>query len=793
MDIDLAIESENHVRLRNSLHSYLFENKEDNSLHCHHYACTLGKWLYEKGLTSYSHIPEIHQLERVHANLHECIIELLNKNQKEKLTQSYDLYNDLETLSKELSVLISSVNKTISSTAQITKTDSSITLCDHSEQLRNAMHEMNADLMREHQTLFDFFMQAPGMFCVLKGPTHVFQLVNPFYKQIIGNRELKGKDIRTALPELQGQGVFELLDRVYQRQKVFTGNEIPIYFNKGNATPEKAYVNFIYKPIINRNKETTGILVFGYDVSEQVYLRKQSEESETRLKLAMDAAEMGSFEWNMNTREFIYSDRLAKIFGRPKKKKITHKMFVDAIHPDDKKIRINAIEESLRTGILFYEARIIRPDRHVRWIKFSGRIIFDRKHNPQKMYGTAQDVTDQKTLEERLERSVKERTKELILKNELLSKQKELSDCVINSSIDSIAVLDTKLRFVILNEHAIKAYKKKPERIIGQQIHKIFPQIIKSGLYQDLKKAVAGEVVHNFNYRSPILKGYFETSILPLRDSNNVVFSILLISHDNTSIVEASERLITANKKLEEKNSVLERNNKELEAFRYIANHDLQEPLRKIQVFSGLIKKNSNDPDLVNEYVDNIKSSSRAMSDLVQAVLDFSRLSKNEGTYTTVKLDGVIKHALHSLQPLIAEKNALVKHEKLLAVNGNEEQLTQLFSCLIANGLKFSNKRPVVSISSKIIVTNTGKMNAKVNKYLELIFKDNGIGFEQKYADQIFKMFKRLQTSKLYPGAGIGLAMVKRIVDNHNGQIFVKSEPNKGTTFYIYLPIAEEL
>ncbi|MDF2437092.1 MAG: arcB [Bacteroidota bacterium] len=788
MTIDLEVENGNHLRLKEDLHSFLYKKAELKP--CYHYDCTLGQWLYTRGIVLYKNVAEVHALERIHTEIHNKISDCVKYRQEGKSDYPYeDTYKSVEDLSEQLGVLLKQVKEKIGE--QMKKGEDIIYLANKGETLNKKMQERNADLMQEHQTLSDFFMQAPGLFCVLKGPQHTFQLVNPYYKQIIGDRELKGKDIRSAMPELEGQGVFELLDKVYLRQRSFSGKEIPIFFDKGKGIQEKAFVNFIYKPIINRKKETTGILVFGYDVSEQVNLRKQSEESEARLKLAMDAAEMGSFEWNMNTRDFVYSERLSKIYGYSKKAKITHKDFVDAIHPDDKKIRIHAIEESLRTGVLFYEARIVRPDKHIRWIKFSGRIIFDRNRNPQRMYGTALDVTEQKMIAEHLEKKVKERTKELMIKNDLLNRQKELSESVINSSIDNIAVFDTKLNYVIMNEHGLQAYKKKPEKIIGKRVDKAFPQLAKSEFLRDLKRALKGETIHNFNYRSPILKGYFEVSMIPLKDNEGKVFGVLTVAHDNGYIVEASERLIAANKKLEEKNLVLEKNNRELESFRYIANHDLQEPLRKIQMFTGLIKKNIKDETLVKEYIDNVSKASRSMSDIIRAVLNFSVLSRNDERFKEIDLNTVLEDVTAELQPVIDMKKATINCANLLPVEGSYRQLKQLFSCILSNSLKFADKKPTVTISSKIILTKGVDLHthSKVNKYVELIFKDNGIGFEQKYAEQIFKMFKRLQTSHLYPGAGIGLAIVKKVVDNHQGHIFVKSEPGKGTAFYIYFPV----
>jgi len=775
MDIDLAIENENHLRLKNSLHSFLFEGKKDESLACRHYDCTLGKWLYTTGIFQYRHIPEVHSLERAHTELHTKLTDLATEKEKKDHEKCLEIYREIEKVSLRLSMLLQQLREAMKTTAPVDVKPAPVT---------------NNDLPLEHQALCDFFMQAPGIFCVLKGPSHIFQLINPDYKELIGNRELKGKDIRTALPELEGQGVYELLDKVYQRKRTYTGREIPVYFNTGKGIPEKVYLNFIYKPILDSSDECSGILVFGYDVSGEVRLRKRSEESETRLKLAIDAAEIGTFEWNMNTREFICSEKLAKIYGYRKKARISYKEFTGAIHPGDKKLRIHAIEEALRTGVMFYEARITRPDGNIRWVKFSGKIVFDEKRNPCRMYGTALDVTDQKTLEERLEKKVKERTKELVLNNEMLIRQKELSESVINASMDNITVLDTKLRFVILNERALAAYKKRKEKLIGQPIHKVFPQVLKSGLYADLRKALRGEGMHDFNYRSFILKGYFEVFIFPLRDSNDKVYGVLLITHDNTPVVEASERLIAANKKLEEKNTVLEKNNRELASFRYIANHDLQEPLRKIQVFAGLVGKHIDRPERVKEYTENISHSARSMSDLVQAVLNYSRLSANEQSFTKVNLNALLKDLKKEFRPLIAAKSAKISCSRLLPVKGDPGQLKQLFTCLLSNSLKFSDKEPVITILSRVIFTDVRQSgNSGADKYLELVFKDNGIGFEQKYADQVFRMFRRLQTSRQYPGAGIGLAIVKKIVENHGGHIFVKSEPHAGTAFYIYLPV----
>jgi len=804
--LDFQLAKATHLHYKNGLRSLLYENKEDDALSTYHYNCPLGKWLYEHALTVYGTIPEIHELEKAHTELHSNSRELVKIFKEGKVDQARTGLQEIEKTADQLVDFMHQVEQKIQLAEVPTKVrrhkkdvQENIKLLNEllnrNELLDKRIKDKASDLLNEHQSLYDFFMQAPGLFCVLKGPAHVFELVNPSYKQIIGNKNLIGKPIRKAMPELDGQGIYELLDKVYLRKRPFVGKEILVFFDRGKGEPEEAYINFIYKPIVNSDGETTGILVFGYDVTEQINSRKRSEESETRLKLAIEAAEMGSFDWNMNTQEFIYSDRLADIYGFSKKKKITHKNFVESIHPEDKPIRINAIEESLKSGVLYYEARILLPNSGMRWVKFNGKIIFDRKHNPMRMYGTVLDITNQKTQEESLEKKVKERTKELIAKNELLVQQKEFVDTILNASEDNIAVFDTELRYVSLNKQAMNSYKKRAEKIIGQKIHELFPQVKDSGMWNDLKRALKGETIHNYNYRSPILKGYFENIYIPLKDRDDKVYGVLLIAHDNTAIVEASEKLISANIILEEKNADLERSNRELESFSYIASHDLQEPLRKIQTFSGLIKKNLKGDGPSEEYIDKIILSSQRMSDLIKAVLNYSRLSKNEDKFEKIDLNKILENVKSDFELLIKEKNAIIKHEPLLSIKGSPLQMSQLFTNLISNSLKFSNKRPIVSITTKMISTEDVKKKSNfphLGNYMELIFKDNGIGFDQKYVDQVFTMFKRLHGTQAYEGAGIGLALVKKIVENHHGHIFVKSEIGKGTTFYIYIPVLQK-
>ncbi len=234
---------------------------------------------------------------------------------------------------------------------------------------------------------------------------------------------------------------------------------------------------------------------------------------------------------------------------------------------------------------------------------------------------------------------------------------------------------------------------------------------------------------------------------------------------------------------------MLENSNRELEQFAYIASHDLQEPLRKIQTFSELLNRSiENNPDALR-YSDKIYTSAQRMSTLIQAVLNYSRLSRSGDEFVEVNLNEVLDNVRTDFELLMEEKGAVIKSDTLPVVRGIALQLHQLFSNLVGNALKFTDKPPMVTITATPLTSfkDFPGLDA-ARRYVRLTFADQGIGFDQRYAEQIFTIFQRLN-HKRYSGTGIGLALCKRIVDNHNGAISATSEPDKGATFTVCLPV----
>lgn len=246
-------------------------------------------------------------------------------------------------------------------------------------------------------------------------------------------------------------------------------------------------------------------------------------------------------------------------------------------------------------------------------------------------------------------------------------------------------------------------------------------------------------------------------------------------------VKERTESLKVVNLLLEEKNEELARSNKELESFNYVASHDLQEPLRKIQTFLTLIKQKKSDPEAVKGYMDKIQASSERMSALISDVLTYSRLAVDK-QFVKTDLNHIIDAVLSDYELVIQEKKAVVNIGVLPAVTAVPPQMQQLFSNLISNALKYSSGFPVIEIKGTIVTHNQAEM-------AEIIVSDNGIGFDGQYSDQIFKLFQRLHGRSEYSGTGIGLSICKKIVEQHNGDISATSSPGNGATFTIHLPV----
>jgi light-regulated signal transduction histidine kinase (bacteriophytochrome) len=256
----------------------------------------------------------------------------------------------------------------------------------------------------------------------------------------------------------------------------------------------------------------------------------------------------------------------------------------------------------------------------------------------------------------------------------------------------------------------------------------------------------------------------------------------------------ANKELVFQNEEKEKRAAELIIANKELLAFTYISSHDLQEPLRKIQTFISILlaREHVNLTDNGKFNLERIRLAAERMQQLIEDLLAFSRISTTEREFERLDLDIVIEVVKNELKDTIQEKNATVEATNPDPVNIIHFQFSQLMHNLISNALKFSrpNVQPHIIINSRTVKGNKidDERLSPERDYSHISVKDNGIGFEPHFNERIFEVFQRLHSKEEYPGTGIGLAIVKKIVENHNGIIIATGKLGQGASFDMYIP-----
>lgn len=274
------------------------------------------------------------------------------------------------------------------------------------------------------------------------------------------------------------------------------------------------------------------------------------------------------------------------------------------------------------------------------------------------------------------------------------------------------------------------------------------------------------------------------------------VFSFLLLFVCFLLIFLELRRRLKFQHQLENKIDELNRSNADLEQFAYVSSHDLQEPLRKIRAFSDRLARKHG--EALNEdgkdNLEKITNSAERMQNLINDLLDFSRLvNRKELSFQEINLQEIVDRVINDLSVKIEEKKAQINVEKLPYIWGVSFQLNQLFLNLVSNALKFTaeERTPFIEISHMLVkgadIKGIEKIRAEAD-YHKIIVSDNGIGFEEAYAEKIFVIFQRLHGRNHYEGTGVGLAICRRIMSNHNGFIFAESQFGEGSRFILYFP-----
>ncbi|MGF1533157.1 MAG: ATP-binding protein [Bernardetiaceae bacterium] len=351
---------------------------------------------------------------------------------------------------------------------------------------------------------------------------------------------------------------------------------------------------------------------------------------------------------------------------------------------------------------------------------------------------------------------------------------------VFEAATDGIVIINERGIIETINRAAAQMFEYQPEELVGHNVSILMGDRDRKNhnrYIQNYKDTGVGKIIgigrevtgrKKSGALFPCLLSISEVAL-----PEGTIFAGIL--HDISELKQAQERLRDYARQLE-------RSNRELQDFAYISSHDLQEPLRKIQAFGNRVKSLEQDKftEKGADYLERMLTAAARMQNLINDLLSFSRVSTKARPFEQIQLNAVLREVVFDLEVAIEEANAEVQIENLPVVEADKVQMRQLFQNLLSNAIKFRHEAVPVQIHVRPVD------NADQNTWA-IAVSDNGIGFDEKYADRIFNVFQRLEGRK-YEGSGIGLAICKKIVHRHGGDIQVRSTPGKGTTFTILLP-----
>lgn len=406
-----------------------------------------------------------------------------------------------------------------------------------------------------------------------------------------------------------------------------------------------------------------------------------------------------------------------------------------------------------------YDLTIVTKDKREVPVSYNATVLRNAEGHITGVLGSARDTTEIKQAQELL------RLANIYNRN------------LIEAFVDPLVTIDPKGRITDVNAATEEYTGHSREKLMGTNFSDYFtePEKARTFYQQTFEEGSARdhelELLHRDGHVMSVL---YNASVY--RNEPGKVIGVIAVAHDISKRKKAEDAL-------GQKANELSRSNEELEKFAYVASHDLQEPLRKIQAYSGLLQKEHADSinDEGKDYLERMQNAAQRMQALINSLLTFSRITSKATPFAPVDLTKIARMVATDLEMHTKEIDGRVEIGDLPTIDADPVQMRQLLQNLISNGLKFHGKEaPVVKISGRIL-----------DRFCQILVEDNGIGFDEKYLDRIFGVFQRLHDKAEYEGTGIGLAICKKIAEYHGGSITAKSTPGQGATFITTLPVKQ--